>query len=234
MTNLNDPSTGTILARLFWRTPEGEEQQLALEARPVVIGRNPDCDVSVVHARVSRRHAEIRCDGHTFTLLDLGSLNGTFMGGQRLAAPQPLKNGDCFSVGPIPFRFEQIAPSPAPLEQELSARPTFIMPEPVRVPYLEIQTGPQKGARFELVKDRMVAGRADRQHQWDIVLQDRAVSRPQAEIVREPRGPVLTDLNSVNGTLVNGKAISAPYLLRDGDAITLGETVLIFHVGGAG
>ncbi len=106
------------------------------------------------------------------------------------------------------------------------------MPAPSSLPLLEVQDGPQKGTRFELTKTKMVVGRQDRTHQWDIVLQDRAVSRPQAEIVREANGFVLTDSNSINGTLVNGKEISQPHLLKEGDAITFGETILIFRSGG--
>ncbi len=105
------------------------------------------------------------------------------------------------------------------------------MPDQQCLPYIEVQSGPQKGVRFELAKSKTTVGRRDRTRQWDIILQDRAVSRPQAEIEREANGFLLTDSSSVNGTLVNGREISQPHLLKEGDAITFGETILIFHTG---
>lgn len=47
------------------------------------IGRHPDSDVWLDDVTVSRHHAEIRRSGEQFTLVDLGSLNGTYVGGQR-------------------------------------------------------------------------------------------------------------------------------------------------------
>ena len=40
-----------------------------------IIGRSPICDVIIPAASVSRRHAAIECDGETWTIVDLGSLN---------------------------------------------------------------------------------------------------------------------------------------------------------------
>lgn len=47
------------------------------------IGRHPESDVWLDDVTVSRHHAEIRRSGEEFTLVDLGSLNGTYVGGQR-------------------------------------------------------------------------------------------------------------------------------------------------------
>lgn len=56
----------TLLARM----PEGQ---------PIVIGRISECLIKIMHAIVSRRHAEIRLDGNVVVLRDLGSTNGTFL-----------------------------------------------------------------------------------------------------------------------------------------------------------
>ena len=42
---------------------------------------------------------------------------------------------------------------------------------------------------------------------------------------------LLKDLGSANGTLVNGVVLSEPHGLSDGDAITIGEAVLVFRAG---
>jgi pSer/pThr/pTyr-binding forkhead associated (FHA) protein len=62
----------------------------------------------------------------------------------------------------------------------------------------------------------------------DIVLDDKNVSRRHAEIRR--RGPVvvLIDLDSTNGTIVNGRRVRE-HPLADGDRISLGESRLTFE-----
>jgi len=66
----------------------------------ITLGRSPGCAVSLegdtfassVHARVFRR------DGETW-LEDLGSTNGTFVNGERVATPVRLRRGDRLKVG---------------------------------------------------------------------------------------------------------------------------------------
>ena len=49
-----------------------------------LIGRSPECDVFLDDVTVSRRHAELVREGETFTIRDLGSLNGTFVNRNRI------------------------------------------------------------------------------------------------------------------------------------------------------
>ena len=67
-----------------------------------------------------------------------------------------------------------------------------------------------------------------RGRQADVVLNDPNVSRQHAEI--RPRGGswVLTDLGSTNGSKLNGRQIEDSEVLRDGDEIELGESVMTF------
>lgn len=60
----------------------------------------------------------------------------------------------------------------------------------------------------------------------DLPLADRTLSRTHARIDVTPDGPVVSDLESRNGTLVNGARISDPVLLATGDKVVLGETSL--------
>ncbi|KFZ31014.1 hypothetical protein IDSA_08065 [Pseudidiomarina salinarum] len=53
------------------------------EQRGYLLGRDPQCDIHVDHADVSRRHAHLRYDGESWQLTDLNSSNGTFINGQR-------------------------------------------------------------------------------------------------------------------------------------------------------
>ena len=81
---------------------------------------------------------------------------------------------------------------------------------------------------------RVVVGPAGvtlgRSRQCDVVLSDPNVSREHAEI--RPRGGswVLTDLGSTNGSQVNGRRIQGPEVIRPGDEIELGTSVMTFQV----
>jgi len=69
-----------------------------------------------------------------------------------------------------------------------------------------------------------------RSRQCDIVLQDPNVSRQHAEV--RPRGGswVLNDLGSTNGSLINGRRIDGPEVLKPGDEIEIGTSAIKFEV----
>lgn len=74
-------------------------REFALAEGENLIGRATDSPVCIDSPSVSRRHARIViCDGR-ITLEDLGSHNGTFVDGQRLAVPATLSDGDRFVIG---------------------------------------------------------------------------------------------------------------------------------------
>jgi FhaA, N-terminal domain/FHA domain len=81
---------------------------------------------------------------------------------------------------------------------------------------------------------RMVVGPAGvtmgRSRQCDVVLEDPNVSRQHAEI--RPRGGswVLSDLGSTNGSCLNGRRIDGPEVIRPGDEIELGTSVIRFEL----
>jgi hypothetical protein len=74
--------------------------------RPLVrLGRAPDNDVVIPDARVSRYHAQIHCRGALFTLVDLGSTNGTRVDTEPVTE-RVLQPGDTIYLGGVPVRFE--------------------------------------------------------------------------------------------------------------------------------
>jgi hypothetical protein len=71
--------------------PSGE--RIVLGDRTLSIGRLPDCDIVIPDSNVSRRHAEIRPTVEGFSLVDLGSTNGSKVNGQR-TLHRDLQDGD--------------------------------------------------------------------------------------------------------------------------------------------
>lgn len=82
------------------------------------------------------------------------------------------------------------------------------------------------GRRLRLGQEPLLLGRlADS----GVVLSDPNVSRRHAEIKPADGGFAIADLRSTNGTRVNGIPVVGSQLLKDGDQITLGATVLRFE-----
>lgn len=70
-----------------------------LEGDQLVIGRDSTNGVAINDAEISRKHSRLSFQGGKYVLEDLGSTNGTFVNGQRLAGPVVLKPGDVVSLG---------------------------------------------------------------------------------------------------------------------------------------
>ena len=70
-----------------------------LEGDQLTIGRDATNDIVINDAEISRRHARLTFQGGKYVLEDLGSTNGTFVNGQRLAGPRVLKAGEVVSFG---------------------------------------------------------------------------------------------------------------------------------------
>ncbi len=70
-----------------------------LEGEQLIIGRDPSNSVAINDAEISRKHSRLTFQGGKYVLEDLGSTNGTFVNGQRLAGPVVLKAGDVVSLG---------------------------------------------------------------------------------------------------------------------------------------
>lgn len=79
------------------------------------------------------------------------------------------------------------------------------------------------GRKVEVTRSETTIGRTP---DCDIVLPDRSVSRAHACIVMTPGGAVIRDLNSRNGTWVNGLRVGTDRRLRVGDRVRLGSVTL--------
>jgi FHA domain len=89
------------------------------------------------------------------------------------------------------------------------------------LPTVVVKTGPEAGRRVEL--DLEVAiGRQD----GDLVVEDPEVSRRHAVLRRSGGSVVVEDLDSTNGTFVNGERIRSPITVGPGDQVRVGGTTL--------
>jgi len=77
-----------------------------LNSAGAVLGRSREADVMIDDPNVSRRHAEVRPSGGSWTVRDLGSTNGVKVNGRRIQGPQSLKSGDVLELGTARVTFE--------------------------------------------------------------------------------------------------------------------------------
>jgi hypothetical protein len=95
-----------------------EKHYLIPEDRMVIFGREDHTDLQILDdSQISREHFGVeRDDQGRFSLIDLGSANGTFLNGRRLEsnAIRWLKQGDVVRAGRQEFTFREKAPPAAP------------------------------------------------------------------------------------------------------------------------
>lgn len=71
-------------ALLIVRRGPNSGARFLLDTAVTTVGRHPNADIFLDDVTVSRRHAEFIRRGHSFTVRDLGSLNGTYVAGSRV------------------------------------------------------------------------------------------------------------------------------------------------------
>lgn len=103
-----------------------------LEGDQIHLGRDAANGVAINDAEISRKHSRLSFQGGKYVLEDLGSTNGTFVNGQRLAGPVVLKPGDVVSLGEhIVLMYDAINMDPG-ATVVVSRKSTRVEPPPVQ------------------------------------------------------------------------------------------------------
>jgi eukaryotic-like serine/threonine-protein kinase len=111
-----------------------------LLSSPLILGRSDDTDIPLPETAVSRQHARLEQRDGSWYVVDLGSTNGTFLGGSRLPANVAVnwKMHQEMHIGPFTLawrRATQALSTPAePVEYPTPSRPPSRPPQPVSVP----------------------------------------------------------------------------------------------------
>lgn len=92
-------------ALLIVRRGPNTGARFLLDADVTVAGRHPDADIFLDDVTVSRKHAAFLRQGTSFAVRDLGSLNGTFMSGDRIDDTVALSDGTEVQVGKFHLTF---------------------------------------------------------------------------------------------------------------------------------
>ncbi|MEO7822035.1 MAG: FHA domain-containing protein [Gemmatimonadaceae bacterium] len=94
------PVLATLSNRSLWR------KEFRIERPVASIGRGDQNDVRIAHESVSASHATLVRKGETWFVLDLGSSNGTFVDGLRVAGERELPAGSTLTLGTVKLKFQ--------------------------------------------------------------------------------------------------------------------------------
>ncbi len=191
------------------------------------IGRDEGNAVRLTERNISRHHARMHKHDDAWQLNDLGSYNGCYVNGARVAETQGLQHGDLIQLGDYRLTIED--------ETNATGRTDGVLTLPGRpgintqADRLVLMGGPGQGQEFVLNADRMVLGRGE---ECDISVNHPSVSRVHAEIRRLGEGRYeFVDLGSANGVRVNGAEMPST-LLDARDVIELGDVFMKFLPAG--
>lgn len=140
-------------------------------------------------------------------------------------APAPQHTAPIPAVRPKQPVTRVSAPIPTPQRRTLGPvlRPAEAQ---TRLVITQAESSGEQSAEWLLTQDTLSIGRMP---DSDICLkEDGRVSRRHAVIHRAPTAFILTDLNSANGTFLNGALLTEPAVLHSGDLIRVGHTELTF------
>src|SRR5262245_46618403 len=170
------------------------------------IGRDPQAEVPIDDQAASRHHARIERRGDDYIVVDLESRNGTLVNGEKVKE-RTLADGDRIRIGGKEFTFWLTAPFS-----------------------LKIVAGERAGETRAIDVERVTFGRKPEN---TIVLGEVGVSGVHCEVVIENGRPVLRDLGSTNGTLLENQKIDE-VVLSHGDRFRLGSTEVVLVDAKAG
>lgn len=196
--------------------------EYSVNTEVVTIGRATNSDVVINDPLVSRQHAQINRQGDRYQITDLGSTDGTRVNNILLKPkiPQLLANGDTISIGNSELRLADEAPTAVKVQKPLDEQPTVVAKHLLADQTVFVSQLDLRG------RQSLTIGRDS---QNDTAINHPSVSRFHARLERQSGSVIIKDLNSTNGTYVNGRAVKEERVLKVNDNIRIGPCRFVFN-----
>lgn len=191
------------------------------------IGKSKSNDIVFPMPNVSRYHAVIAKKRKEWVITDTFSKTGVEVNGEKIDASCVISDGDIITIGEIPLKFLCAEALSAESKSKMRNEANELKKNNKNIAYAVLVDVKTHRPVYLRSKDVLI-GRGD---ECDIQIKIDTVSSQHARIHLTSHGWALSDLNSHNGTKLNGRYISQPQLIFDEDLVTFGDRVFIFYEG---
>lgn len=189
------------------------------------IGKSKSNDIVLPFPNVSRFHAVISKKRNEWVITDTFSKTGILINDKKVEDKSVIEDGDIITIGSIPLKFLCAEAVSAQSKTQMRSEAGELANKTGNVAYA-VLVDVKTHRPIYLRKKDVLIGRGESS---DIQINLDTVSSEHARIHMTSRGWALSDLNSHNGTKLNGRFITQPQLIFDEDTITFGERVFVFY-----
>jgi len=223
----------TDSAKLLVKLHGQASRSIDLTADSFSIGRKPENDLPIDDHTVSSRHAKIVRVQSVYFLEDLKSTNGTAVNGKPVERAQ-LHDADVITIGQHRIIFQDNAPSAATsvpasldLDQTLAISGKHLAAAPSITAKVVITSGKTDRLEYHLTKTANLIG-----SQEGAAIRLTGWFAPKAVALISSRGSGFTISPSEGSKrlLINGREVSAPQTLKDGDGIEVAGVSMTFYI----
>lgn len=191
----------------------------------ISIGKSKSNDIVLPMPAISRFHAVIAKKRKEWVITDTFSRTGVLINGKQIDGKSVIEDGDIITIGSVALKFLCSDALSAQSKSEIRNAAAELKRQQSNVAYAVLVDVKTHKPVYLRKKDVLI-GRGE---SVDIRLNIDTVSSEHARIHLTSRGWALSDLNSHNGTRLNGRYISQPQLIFDEDTITFGDRVFVFY-----
>ena len=212
------------------------EAEYTLEKQESKIGRSMDCDIVVDNLGVSRHHCSIVKEGDNWVLVDGGSNNGTFLGGQKVSR-HPLKTGEKIVLGKHSLMFDATGFAAGAGKKKaggasMGGEMTMFVDQAALAKAMSgdgkrMVISLEQGGRevlAQLMREETAIGTAG-----DIPAKGFLVKPIQAKILRTSVGHKIMTMGGWRAVKVNGSRVSGDRDLKSGDVISIAGSKLTYR-----
>jgi len=211
---------------------EGKTTIVPLIRDEISIGRKEGNTIRLTDRNVSRQHARLQRSGDdgAFLITDLKSRNGTKINGEPVVDDKARKvvPGDQIYIGDYNLSIRTDVSAGVPMGRQMDPGDTAGIGKVTPHARLVMVAGPDAGMEYDLLVNLYVIGRSE---EANLRIDDPSISRAHARIDGDEQSWTISDLDSINGIVINGTRRD-DYLLKSGDVIELGIVKLRFVAPG--
>ena len=214
------------LHKLAQLVNENDSSVIDIDRWETSIGKSKSNDIVLPQEDISRFHAVIAKKQKEWVIPDTFSKTGVLVNDERVEGQAVIEDGDIITIGTIPLKFLCAEALSDELKTQIRNEAAQMNNQVNRNIAYAVLVDAKTRRPIYLRKKDVLIGRGD---ESDIQINLDTVSGRHARIHLTSRGWALSDLNSHNGTKLNGRYITEPQLIFDMDMITFGDRVFIFY-----